>query len=204
FSVHQEVHMLPAYRSPLFSLFLLLGLVLAAASPVLAAPAPAPPIQAAGQTSIANRIAAIRSEPPDIEDDFAADNGTWGIGYTGDTTVYFRAGMLHVAVDAESTVAWGGSATRARDFYAEVDAVHREGALNNQFGILFQLEDNQNFYFFSVGSDGYYALQRLVDGAWEMPVEWVESEVIETGEGSQNTVGLLLEGSNLTLLINDY
>lgn len=198
------MHALPTHRSPLFSLFLALSLILAMASTVLAAPVAAPLNQTLDETEIANRIVAIRSELPDIEDDFTADNGTWSIGYTGDTTVYFRAGMLHVAIDVESTVAWGESATRATDFYAEVDSVHREGALNNQFGILFQLEDNQNFYFFSVGSDGYYALQRLVDGEWEMPIEWVESELIETGEGSENTIGLLLEGSNLTLLINDY
>lgn len=187
----------------LCSLGLVLALILAAAAPVVAAPPQAPPQQVADAEAVANRIAGIREADPDIADNFDADNGTWKLGYDGETSVYLRAGMLYIAVDVESTVAWSESSTRAEDFYMEVETTHREGALNNQFGVLFQYEDGDNFLFFSVGSDGYYSLQRLVNDEWEMVIEWTESDVIETGEGSQNLLGILSEGSTVTLLIND-
>lgn len=186
------------------SLCLVVTLILTATVPALAAPPQAPPVQAQDEEAIANRIADIRGSDPDIEDSFDADSGTWDLGYTGDTTVYFRAGRLYIAVDVENTVAWAESSTRAQDFYMEVETTHAEGALNNQFGALFQYADSDNFLFFSVGSDGYYSLQRLVDNEWEMVIDWTESDVIETGEGSENLLGILSEGSNLTLLINDY
>lgn len=190
-------------RSTWFSFILSLTLVLAAVRPAAAASPYAPAPQLSDE-EIANRVAEIRAEAPDIEDTFDADNGTWDTSYTGDTSVYFRAGKLHLAVDVENTVAWGESSTRAGDFYMEVESVHQEGPLNNQFGVIFQFEDSDNFLFFAIGSDGYYSLQKLVNNEWEMVIEWTESDVIEMGEESENVLGILAEGSNVTLLINDY
>lgn len=197
------MHARQTSHSTLFSLILCVTFVLSAIRPAAAA-SPYVPAPQLSDEEIANRVADIRAEAPDIEDNFDADNGTWDTNYTGNTSIYFRAGKLHLAVDVDSTVAWSESSTRVGDFYMEVESVHQEGPLNNQFGVLFQYEDSDNFLFFAIGSDGYYSLQRLANNEWEMLIEWTESDVIETGEASENVLGILAEGSNVALLINDY
>lgn len=191
-------------RTFLFTLGLSFSLVLAMIWPAMAAPQPLTHAQLLDQEATANRIADIRSEDPSIEDGFDVETGTWDVGYTGDTSIWLRGGQLYLAVDVDNTVAWTKSSTRTTDFYLEVDTTHYEGVLNNQFGVIFHLEDGDNFLYFAVGSDGYYSLQQMLDDEWQILIEWTESDVIETGEQSQNKLGVLSEGGALTLLINDY
>ncbi len=180
----------------LFVVFLALVLALTPVAPVFAG--------ARLQEEVANRIADIRAGEPDVEDLFDVDNGTWDIGYTGDTSTYFKAGRLHVSVNDVNTIAWSQGSTTVGDFYAEVDTLHWEGPLNNQLGIIFRYVDADNFYFFAIGNDGYYSLQKLENNEWSMLVDWTESATITVGEGETNTLGLLVEGNAMALLINDY
>jgi hypothetical protein len=154
--------------------------------------------------AIADYIADIRAEDPDIEDTFEADRSAWDLDPTDDASRYLRNGELHVSVDTDNTVSWSESSTQAANFYMEVDTTQREGSLNNEFGVLFRYIDADSFYLFSTGSDGYYRFRKSVDNGWETLVERTKSNVINTGEGSQNTLGVLAEGPNIILLINDY
>src|SRR5690606_3497940 len=99
---------------------------------------------------------------------------------------------------------WSTLNQEVADFYMEVETIHYEGSLNNQFGILARFDEEGNYYLFAAGSDGYYTIQRRVDGEWEVIVDWTESEFIEFGEGGRNTLGLLAEGDTYTFLINDH
>jgi cell division septation protein DedD len=179
---------------------------------LLAAVAPTLPTYAASSTAViapvrqgevAGRIDEIRSEDPDIEDDFSEDTELWSTIYDGTTSVYFKSGELHIAVDEENLLVFTIPETEAQDFYVEVDAIHHEGSLDNQFGFLFRVDEATNYYLFAASSDGYYTLQLHQDDEWISILDWVESDVIETGEGSVNTLGLLVEGDSFTLLIND-
>ena len=179
---------------------------------LLAAVAPAFPARAASSTTViapvrqdevAARIDEIRRGDPDIEDDFSEDTELWTTVYDGTTSVYFKSGELRIAVDEQNLLVFTIAETEAQDFYAEVDAIHHEGALDNQFGFLFRVEEAANYYLFAASSDGYYTLQMRQDDEWISILDWVESDVIETGEGSVNTLGLLVEGDTFTLLIND-
>jgi hypothetical protein len=196
-----------SFRHTLPALFLALTLALPSALPASAATRRAVLAQA-GDEEIASYIADIRAEDPDIEDSFEEDSGAWETGYTGDTSTYFRAGQLHIAVDVEDTVLWSNSSTTGGDFYLEVETQQRDGPLDNQFGVVFRAssdEDSGNsYYLFSASSDGFYSFKKLVNNEWESLVEWTESDVIETGEESENLLGVLAEGNSFTLLINDY
>jgi hypothetical protein len=183
-------------RSLWIALCLALILALGPAAPVFA--------RASLQEEVANRIADIRAVAPGAEDLFEVDNGTWDVGYTGDTSTYYKGGRLHVSVENANTIAWSQGSTAVGDFYAEVDTQHADGSLNNQLGLIFRYVDTDNFYFFAISSDGYYSLQKLTDNEWSMLVDWTATPTVETGEGMVNTVGLLVEGNTFTLLINDY
>ncbi len=173
--------------------------------------APALPAQAAAraarpspirQDDVADRIAEIRNAEPDLEDDFAT-YGLFETGYDGTTAVYLKSGELRIAVDEENTLAWSAIDRELADFYVEVDAIHREGSLDNQFGFLVRMDAEPNYYLFAASSDGWYTIQMLLEDEWEPLVDWTESAFIEVGEGSVNTLGLLAEGDTYTFLIND-
>jgi len=100
-------------------------------------------------------------------------------------------------------LAWGRGDIEASDFYLEVDTAHVAGPLDNELGVLFRYVDGDNFYFFAISSDGFYKLQRLVDGEWEQIIKWTQSDAINTGEESENRLGLLAVGSRIVLLVND-
>ena len=135
---------------------------------LLAAVAPAFPARAASSTTViapvrqdevAARIDEIRRGDPDIEDDFSEDTELWTTVYDGTTSVYFKSGELRIAVDEQNLLVFTIAETEAQDFYAEVDAIHHEGALDNHFGFLFRVEEAANYYLFAASSDGYYTLQ---------------------------------------------
>jgi hypothetical protein len=89
------------------------------------------------------------------------------------------------------------------DFYLEVETAHVAGPLDNEFGVLFRYVDSENFYLFSISSDGYYRLQKLVNDEWETLIRWRKSSAIKTGEASVNRIGVLADGAHLVLLVND-
>jgi hypothetical protein len=156
------------------------------------------------QDEVADYIAEIRSEDADIEDDFSSDSGLWDTPFEGTTSVYYRSSELRIAVEEENTLAWSMLDTEVENFYVEVDVIQREGSLDNQFGFLFRFDETGNYYLFAASNDGYYSLQLYNEGEWTPILDWEESDAIEVGEGTVNTLGLLAEGDSLTLLINDF
>lgn len=179
------------------SWFVICAVLFATLNPAL--PAHAVPLQ---QDDVADRIAEIRSVAPDIEDDFSED-GLFETGYDGTTVAYLKSGELRIAVDEENTLAWSSLDQKVADFYMEIDAIHREGSFDNQFGILARFDEDTNYYLFAASSDGYYTIQLFLDSEWEAIVDWTKTDQIEIGDGSVNTLGLLAERDTYTFLIND-
>ncbi|HXF63991.1 MAG TPA: family 16 glycoside hydrolase [Caldilineaceae bacterium] len=196
----------PSIRQTLSTLFLTLALALPGAAPAAAAPPQTVHAQLDDE-AIAERIGEIIAEEPDIEDTFEADDGLWALGYTGDTSVYYRAGQLRLAVDGQNITIRSDRDTIATDFYMEVESTHTDGPLDNQFGITFRTSATDNgdqYYYFAISSDGYYSFRRRIGDEVEWLVEWEASDLIETGEGSKNLIAVLAEGSTFILLVNDY
>lgn len=184
---------------------LLLALcLLFAATPLFAATAPvlaAPPAQPASD-DVLDRIAAIKAAAEPLRSTFNDDSEGWDADSDDEVQRFFAPGVYHIRVDIPETVAWGVSPDATRDFYAEVDVYQVDGPLDNEFGILFR-NDSENYYIFNVSSDGFYRLHKWQDGEWTAIVEWAESAAIVTGEGSHNRLGLLAEGPDLSILVND-
>lgn len=170
------------------SLLLVLGLV-----------APAPALYAQSDSIIDQLL----ETDPDVMDEFSSDLEFWGTSYDGETSRYFKNGRLYISVDVADTVAYSRGDTTVDDFYAEVDTYHVAGDVSNQLGIIFRYQDVDNFYFFAIGNDGYYALLKLENNSWSNLVEWTESEEIRSGSAARNRVAVLAEGPQITILVND-
>lgn len=154
--------------------------------------------------AIANRVAEIRSGDPDYSHDFESDDGTWGLMYTGLSSIYFKSGTLHVTTDETEELVWSNRDGTFTDFYLEIEAEFFDGPEDSEMGIIFRYIDEDNFYYFGVDRSGSYVIQLLAEGEWYDVTDWEESSIIETGRGAINQLGLLVEGTTISVLINDY
>ena len=90
-----------------------------------------------------------------------------------------------------------------RDFLAEADVSLAEGAPNTQVGMLFRVQDTDNFYSYYIDGEGNYALWKLVDNEWQEIIPSTPSDLLDTSEGAVNRLGVLAQGPTIALLIND-
>ncbi len=187
------------------SLFLLLAapmFVLGAAQPARAA---APPLlvhlPAQEEPNVSAQIAAVKAGPEPSHSTFNGDEGLWDTESNEDVVRTFGPGVYQIRIETPNTLGWGTSPHTAADFYAEVETYHVGGSINNEFGFVFR-NDGENYYVFGVSNDGYFRLQKWLDGEWQSLLPWAESSAIVTGEGSHNTLALLADGPRLSLLVN--
>ena len=111
--------------------------------------------------------------------------------------------MLYFNVIPDNTINYIQPGDIFTDFYAEVDTVYSFGPVDAEYGIYFRNADGSNYYFYAVSPLGSFSLWKLVDDEWESVLGWTDSDVLEIGEGAENRLGVLAEGSSLTLLAND-
>jgi hypothetical protein len=154
--------------------------------------------------AVALEIQAVRSADAVYVEHFRVNDGAWNTEASMSVVPYYQTGTLHIAILDPQTVGYSMSEWEAGDFHLEVDSYHVEGPLDNEIGVVFRYVDELNFYYFSISSNGYYAFHRYVDGEWQALIDWTASDVIETGEGAANWLGVYAFGTQITLLVNDY
>ncbi|MCY4018720.1 MAG: hypothetical protein OXG39_04875 [Chloroflexi bacterium] len=59
-----------------------------------------------------------------------------------------------------------------------------------------------HYYAFLISSDGYYSLERSVDGAREVLSTWIPSPSIHQGLGARNRIRVIAQGSELKFFVN--
>lgn len=153
------------------------------------------------------QIDAIKTNPPTFQDDFRTWDGQWST--RGQSTAFLHKGAdetFTIQVFARNQVSWSTHAALDEaglaDYLVEVDAVQQSGhGGDNGYGLLFRYVDEQNFYLFGI-SDGRYGLVRVVDDEWEELFSLAESKAFDATRGAVNRLGVLVEGTQITLLIN--
>jgi hypothetical protein len=89
------------------------------------------------------------------------------------------------------------------DFDLMIDARMTGGDAFNGYGVVFRLQDPDNYYQFLVSGDGYYALFRKVEGSQTTLHEWKESSAIEQGFDAHNRLRVIASGDKFRFYIND-
>ncbi|MFQ5875056.1 MAG: S1C family serine protease, partial [Dehalococcoidia bacterium] len=87
------------------------------------------------------------------------------------------------------------------NFDLDVDASQVEGTNNNEIAVVFGVQDLENLYEFAISGDGYVALGRYVEGAFEFIQEFTSSAAIIQGNAT-NHIRLIVENGNLTAYVN--
>lgn len=95
------------------------------------------------------------------------------------------------------------------DFDLRVQATPIEGPLNNGYGVIFRLQDNDNtspsddrYYLFLISSDGYYEVKRVVGRDEKLLSAWIESPLVHQGIGATNWLRVIAWGDRFQFFIN--
>jgi hypothetical protein len=182
----------------LAGVLLLSGLACAATPPISSAGSETPASQAAaGSTATADPAMLFR-------DDFADPTSGWARSKTADGFMDYLDETYHIRVDKPQLVLWSTPGRVFENTRIEVTAKKAGGPDENTFGILCRYQDDQNFYFLLVASDGYYGIGKAKDGQLSLigTPDMHFSNAIHTGQAS-NHLRADCDGSTLSLYANE-
>lgn len=162
-------------------------------------PAPTP-----ATIAIEPDLATIRDVAPPLSEDFRQDNGQWTVTADESKTYSYNDRTFRIEVHQPNTFTWSQSAqTESANMLVETDVTYFSGPEEAEFGLLFRYVDQHNFYAYIISSLGTYSLWKQVDGTWEQLLPWTASEAIVTGTEATNRIGVLADGNEITLVVND-
>jgi len=139
-------------------------------------------------------------------DTFDDNRNSWGEGEDeAGNTITVAEGAYHIVSIYEEggdNFLFGTSGVGPfANFDLDADATQVEGTDNNEIAVVFGVQNLHNLYEFAISGDGYVALGRYVEGAFELIQEFTPSEAIIQGNAT-NHIRLIVENGNLTAYVN--
>jgi len=134
-------------------------------------------------------------------DDFGKDSGNWNLAASSSGKRWIADGELHIEVTVANYVVWAGLQNREYvDVAAEVNARVASGTGGN-YGLLFRIKDDDNFYRFVISTGGSYRIVKLVGKQWKTIQDWARSSAIRT-DGATNRLKVVARGPSITVYAN--
>ncbi|HMQ30049.1 MAG TPA: zinc-ribbon domain-containing protein [Chloroflexaceae bacterium] len=135
-----------------------------------------------------------------LEDDFS-DEGTSNLDVFEDATSRsaYESGAYVLEVKAAETVVWSLVGGPYSDISVEVEAEVPADSDMTSAGVVFNYQDGDNFYLFSVSNDGYYVLEMLQGGDW---VTLIDPTLSEEVDAARNTLRVETRGGRIALYVN--
>lgn len=141
-----------------------------------------------------------------FQDDFSSNNSGWdSIRVEGEGVTDYEDGIYRVQVLTTDTTVWANPNLDFTDVQIEVEATKAGGPDDNDFGILCRYQDESNYYFFVISSDGYYGIGKVKDGTQTL-ID-MQDDLMETNDSinqgaATNRIRADCTGSTLTLFVN--
>lgn len=89
-----------------------------------------------------------------------------------------------------------------RNFYLEVTAKPGDCADTDNYGVLARAPSDKEAYLFGFTCDGRYSFRRWTGERFATNVDWTASEYILSGKNQTNRLGLMANGSSISLYAN--
>lgn len=154
-------------------------------------------------------LAACAARPKSGEvllvDDFSNPDSGFNRQADADTITDYVGGEYKIEVFTPDLYVWSLAGPSFGDAVVEANARTAGGTENNLYGLICRRRDDDNFYFFSISADGYYAIGKLKDGQ----VTLLSSQVFEysdkilTGPAA-NHIAATCAAQTLTLTVNGF
>lgn len=95
---------------------------------------------------------------PLFRDDFDSPRSGWGADQREEFERGYEEGEYFIKLHEPNWFAWVYPGKQFDDVSVEVDVYLASGSQNSHFGVLCRHVDVDNFYYFAISADGYYAL----------------------------------------------
>jgi len=143
--------------------------------------------------------------PEDVlfQDDFSDPSSGWDQAQMDEGVTDYANGEYRISVDAQNTDIWANPGLDFEDVRIEVEATKVAGDDDNDFGVICRYQDNENYYFFVISSDGYYGIGRVVGGNQEIIGDgsMLPTEIVNQGDAT-NQLRADCVGDRLILYVN--
>ncbi len=138
-----------------------------------------------------------------LEDDFSNRSYEWQVVREPDRIMDYERNAFRLFLDIPNADLWSTPGLDFADVIIEVSATKIAGPDENDFGVICRHLDDRRFYFFLVGSDGFYAIGKMLDGEPQLigMDRMFFSERINRG-ASTNLIRAECIGNTLTLAVN--
>jgi len=135
-------------------------------------------------------------------DDFSDPASGWGVASHEAYVRGYQQGRYLMQIDASRWFVWATAGRVYEDAAVEV-IVRSEGSVDNHYGVVCRYQEEQ-FYYFSVSADGYYAIFKHTESGVLEPLTgpaMLRSPLVHT-DGAENLLLAVCEGARLTLYVN--
>lgn len=139
-----------------------------------------------------------------FSDDFSNSNSGWDQSTDETGSTGYVDDQYRISISTPNYYYWSNPGLSYGDVIVEVEAKLESGSSQNDIGIICRLTDNNNFYFLTISSDGYYQIAKFKDGKEEfvgMEEYGFNSDVIK--ENDTNLVRGECIGNELVLFANN-
>lgn len=179
----------------------------------------------------ANQTAALTAQPGDLiyVATFDAFLDDWQLYDDGQLAAQVESTALHLTVNTFESIPFSVTAPTFGDFDLRVRTRALAGPLNNGYGVIFRLQDEQRrrgatwgdlianqvddlvygepdargYYMFLVSSDGYYQVRREVEGVQRELSTWIPSPIVNQGFAEPNDLRVVARGDEFQFYVND-
>jgi len=137
------------------------------------------------------------------QDNFSNSGSGWSVSKNDERKKTYKSGKYSITVKKPNWqfISWAPGKSFPADFEVKVDARKIAGP-TGKYGIIWG-KDGDNYYVFTISSNGRYRLRKQVNDVWQKnPVPWTNSPAIKRGTGS-NKLKVNVIGNSITLIVND-
>ena len=128
--------------------------------------------------------------------------GSWQLSSDAAAEVAIAEGQLQIHVLQPGQIAWATAGRTFKDFHLRVEATQLAGPVDNEYGVLVRLEDDTQFYAFSISGDGYVRVARYADGIWMvLGSDWTPQAAVHQGAAT-NVLEVEAHGTQFIFLVN--
>jgi serine/threonine-protein kinase len=141
---------------------------------------------------------------PLFTDDFSRPANGWPVGSTAGGGYQYAGGSYQIQVSQEGALFWAAPDGSYADAAIAVMASNLRDTEGGYYGLFCRLQDNANFYYLVIRTDGHYTIGKYKDSEFLslLPEGWRPSPAILTGRAS-NRLRAECEGDRLSLYVND-
>jgi hypothetical protein len=138
-----------------------------------------------------------------LEDDFSDSNSGWPDGQNAEATYGYQADGYHIFVNGLERFQWVYIDRVHEDASIYVDATPVAEGANGYYGLLCRIQDDRNFYYFVIQTNGSYNIGKYENAAFNpFFADWKPNRAIRTGNQT-NQIRADCTANMLRLYVNN-